>query len=123
MEKTYTLGELLESPKGQEMLDENLDAHVDVDVVEAILELDYWKYDAEQKETFYTLDDLENAINDVDKKTYFMSMDDYYDYCDETVEFPKGYDYLERYFEYDAFHTDCEYDATEASNWVVFLNY
>ena len=41
MEKTYTLGELLESPKGQEMLDENLDAHVDVDVVEAILELDY----------------------------------------------------------------------------------
>ena len=73
MEKTYTLGELLESPKGQEMLDENLDAHVDVDVVEAILELDYWKYDAEQKETFYTLDDLENAINDVDKKTYFMS--------------------------------------------------
>jgi hypothetical protein len=41
MEKTYTLGELLESPKGQEMLDENLDTYVDVDVVEAILELDY----------------------------------------------------------------------------------
>jgi hypothetical protein len=30
---------------------------------------------------------------------------------------------LERYFDYDAFHSDCEYDVTEASNWVIISNW
>ena len=123
MENTYTLGELLESPKGQEILDENLSSYVDVDVVEAILELNYWRYDAEQKETLYTMDDLENAINDTEKITYYMSMDDYFDSCDDCLCFTDPNSVEARYFDYDAFHRDCEYDVTEASNWVVLANY
>lgn len=121
--KTYTLWELLEAPKSQDLLDENLPAYVDRDVVEAILELNYWHYDSEQKETLYTMDDLENAINDVEKTTYYMSMEDYYDSCDDCLYFSNPNSVEARYFDYDAYHRDCEYDVTEASNWVVIANF
>lgn len=121
--KTYTLWELLEAPKSQDLLDENLPSYVDKDVVEAILELNYWHYDSEQKETLYTMDDLENAINDVENTTYYMSMEDYYDSCDDCLYFSNPNSVEARYFDYDAYHRDCEYDVTEASNWVVIANY
>lgn len=121
--KTYTLWELLEAPKSQDLLDENLPTYADRDVVEAILELNYWHYDSEQKETLYTMDDLENAINDVEKTTYYMSMEDYYNSCDDCLSFSDPNSVEARYFDYDAFHRDCEYDVTEASNWVVIANF
>lgn len=121
--KNYTLWELLESTKWQEILDLNLPTYVDRDVVEAILELNYWHYDVNKKETFYTMEDLENAINDVEKTTYYMSMEDYYDSCDDCLCFSDPNSVEARYFDYDAFHSDCEYDVTEASNGVVIANY
>ena len=43
-------------------------------------------------------------------------MDCYYDSMDDLLEFPKGDGIYERYFDYDAYHRDCEYDVEEASN-------
>lgn len=121
--KNYTLGELLESPKGQKILAENLPTYTDENVVEAILELNYWHYDAEKKETFYTFDELEQAIEDTEKITYFSDMDAYYDYCDDLLNFSDNNSVEARYFDYDAYHRDCEYDITEASNGVVIASW
>lgn len=121
--KNYTLGELLESPKGQKIIAENLPTYIDEDVIEAILELNYWHYDAEKKETFYTFDELEQAIEDTEKITYFSDMDAYYDYCDDLLSFADSNSVEARYFDYDAYHRDCEYDVTEASNGVVIADW
>lgn len=121
--KTYNLWELLESPKWQKILTENLPTYADEDVVFAILELNYWKYDVNRKEDVYTFEDLENAIEDVDKITRYRSIDDYFDSCDDCLCFTDPNSVEARYFDYDAFHRDCEYDITEASNWVVLMNY
>ena len=68
------------------------------------------------------MDDLENAINDIDKITYYRSMDDYFDSCDDCLCFTDPNSVEARYFDYDAFHRDCEYDVTEASNGIVIAN-
>lgn len=121
--KNYTLWELLESPKAQDYMAENLDRWTDEEVIEAILELNYWHYNTEKKETFYTMDDLENAVADTEKLTIFKTMDDYYDYCDDLLSFADSNSVEARYFDYDAYHRDCEYDVTEASNGVVIADW
>ena len=118
--KTYkTIEELLETKKAQTIIEENLSSYNDEDAVIAVLEINYWSRD------WWTCDDLENAINDVEKwnVTYWNNWNDYYDYCDDWLCFPKDNEILERYFDYDAFHSDCEYDVTEASNWVIISNW
>ena len=80
---------------------------------------------AKKKETLYTMEDLENALNDMENWTitYWHDMDDYYDFCDDGLCFPKDNDLLERYFDYDAFHRDCAFDVSEASNGVIIANW
>lgn len=122
-EKFNSIEELLDTEKAQEMMDENLSSYNDESYVYAVLEYAYWSH--EDWKIVYTFDDLENAINDIEDQKYqiYHCMDCYYDSVDETIEFPKGYEYLERYFDYDAFHNDCGYDVTETSNWVVIWNW
>lgn len=122
-EKTYTLEEILETEENEEII-----GHLtsdEIEVIEAILELNYWRYDSEKKETLYTMEDLENALNDMEswRVEYWHDIDDYHDFCDEGLCFPKDNTTLERYFDYEAFHRDCDYDITEASNWVVLGNW
>ena len=122
-EKTYTLQELLETEENEEII-----WHLtsdEIEVIEAILELNYWSYDSEKKETLYTMEDLENALNDMENWTitYWHDWDSYYDYCDEGLCFPKDNSILERYFDYDAFHKDCWFDVSEASNGVIIANW
>lgn len=120
--KNYTLDELLQTKKAKKIIDENLSSYNDEDYVYAVLEISYWK--RENGKTVYNFDDLENAINDVERWniTIYKDMDAYYDSCDETLEFNWN-STLENYFDYDAFHRDCEYDVTEASNGVVIGNW
>jgi hypothetical protein len=42
-------------------------------------------------------------------------MDCYFDSMDDLLDF-RGNDFMERYFDYDSYHRDCEYDVEEASN-------
>lgn len=120
--KNYNLEELFESEEAEELTSSLYDD--EIEVVKAILELkNYWTRDKDKKEYVYTIEELQDAIDEKDSTTYYMTMDDYYDAMDELLEFPKDYDLLERYFDYDAYHRDCEFDCTEASNWVVLPNY
>ena len=120
--KKYTLDELFETKKAQKMLDEWLSSYNDNDYVYAVMEINYWRY--ENGKDVYDFEDLENAISDVEnwKVQCYHCMDCYYDSVDDLLDFG-GNDFMERYFDYDSYHQDCEYDVTEASNWVVIWNW
>lgn len=122
-EKNFeSIEELLQTEKAREMLDEGLSTYNNEDFVYAVLEIRYWSYQGNK--VVYDFEDLENAINDVEKWNVqiYASMDDYFDSCDDLIEFNWN-DLMERYFDYDAYHNDCSYDVTEASNWVVIWNW
>lgn len=116
-EKTYSLDELLECEEGQEIIG-NLYSK-ELDALEAILELNYWKWDAEKYYNTYTLDDLQEAVDGLYDKTWWSCWDDYYDYCDDLLCFANPDSIEARYFDYEAYHRDCGYDVSEASNGVI----
>lgn len=114
--KNYTLEEILNTPEALE-----LDSD-DLEVVEAILELRKGSYNTEAKTTLYTMEELQEAIDEMDSITRYRDIDSYHDSCDDCLEFT-GDSIAERYFDYDAFHRDCDFDVTEASNWIVLSCY
>ena len=120
--KKYTLDELLETKKAQKLLDEWLSSYNTEEMVYAVLELKYWRY--ENWKTIYDFEDLEYAIGDVESQKYtiYHCMDCYFDSCDDLIDFGWN-NMLEQYFDYDAYHRDCEYDVEEASNWIVIANW
>lgn len=120
-ERLYTAEELLNEDTNEEI--EETIGHLDseeLEVLEAIIELKIsWKWDTEKKQYFYTIEDLQEAVDLIDWIPHFKDWEEYYDYCDELLEFPKDYDFLERYFDYEAYHRDCGFDVSEASNGVI----
>lgn len=92
-----------------------------IDTIEALEELEDYELDEvialmEYKGT----KDAQEAIDDRDSYTFFADLDQYHDCCDELLEF-NGNEMLERYFDYDAYHRDCDFDIYEASNGVCIL--
>lgn len=92
-----------------------------IETIEALEELEDWELDEvialmEYKGT----KDAQEAIDDRDSYTFFADLDQYHDSCDEILEF-NGNEMLERYFDYDAYHRDCDFDIYEASNGVCIL--
>lgn len=121
--KNYTLEELLATQKARKIIDENLSSYNDEDYVYAVLEYAYWSRINEK--TIYDFEDLENAIHDIEynKYTIYNDIDSYHDSCDDLIDFNNSNEILQRYFDYEAYHNDCDYDITECSNWVVIWNY
>ena len=119
MKNFESIEELLATKKAQKMLS----SYNNKDYVYAVLEIKYWGY--VNWKCVYDYEDLENAINDIENwnVTIYHCMDCYYDSMDELLEFPKWYEHLERYFDYDAYHNDLWYDVHEASNGVVIADY
>ena len=66
---------------------------------------------------YLNTDDAQEAIDSRDSYTLYADLDQYHDCCDECLEF-SGNELLERYFDWDAFHRDCDFDVYEASNGV-----
>lgn len=64
--------------------------------------------------------DAQEAIDDLDSYTFYSDIDEYHDCCDECIDFG-GNELMERYFDYDAYHRDCDFDIYEASNGVCIL--
>jgi hypothetical protein len=62
----------------------------------------------------------QEAIDDLDSYTFYSDLDEYHDCCDECIDFG-GNELMERYFDYDAYHRDCDFDIYEASNGVCIL--
>ena len=93
-----------------------------IETIEALEELEDWELDEvvalmEYKST----NNAQEAIDDLDSYTFFTDLDQYHDSCDEILEF-NGNEMLERYFDYDAYHRDCDFDIYEASNGVCILH-
>ena len=89
-----------------------------LDTIETLEELEDWELNEvvalmEYKGT----DNAQEALDDRDSYVFYADLDQYHDCCDELVEF-NGNDMLERYFDWDAFHRDCDFDVYEASNGV-----
>lgn len=70
---------------------------------------------------YLSIDDAQEAICEKDRYILFCDMDSYLDSCDELLDF-NGNDFIERYFDYDAYHRDCKFDVYEAENGVVILS-
>ena len=92
-----------------------------IDTIEALEELEDWELDEvvalmEYKGT----KNAQEAIDDLDSYTFFTDLDQYHDSCDELIDF-NGNEMLEIYFDYDAYHRDCDFDIYEASNGVCIL--
>lgn len=64
---------------------------------------------------------LEDAINKLGSYLFYDSIEEYHNSCVECLELPKD-SILSRYFDYDSFIQDCDFDITEASNGICFLH-
>lgn len=100
---------------------EYADVNEIIGTIETLEELEDWELDEvvalmEYKGT----NNAQEAIDDRDSYTFFADLDQYHDSCDEILEF-NGNEMLERYFDYDAYHRDCDFDIYEASNGVCIL--
>lgn len=120
-EKTYTLDELLETKDGRGFT-WGLNPW-EMDAVEAVLELRYWHRDKEKEVDIYTLEDLENAVYDIEhhKIEWYPDLDTYHDAMDDLVDLPAN-STLSNYFDWDSYHDDLDNDVEEASNGVVLCN-
>lgn len=99
----------------------NLDyANVDeiIETIETLENLNDWEVDEIVALMEYlSTNDVNEALDKYDNYTFFSDIDSYHDCCDEILDF-NGNDFLERYFDYEAYHRDCDFDIYEASNGV-----
>jgi hypothetical protein len=70
---------------------------------------------------YINTNDVNEAINEKDNYIIFSNIEEYHESCDESINFNGCDELIERYFDYDAFHRDCDYDIYEASNGVCIL--
>lgn len=94
-----------------------------IDVIETIEELenmDEWERDEVIALMEYIgTDNVQEAIDELDSHTFYSDVDSFYECMDELLDFSGCNELLERYFDYDAYHRDCMFDAYEAENGVV----
>lgn len=92
-----------------------------IDTIEALNNMEEWERDeiAAVMEYLGTTD-AQEAIDKKDHYIIFSDIEQYHDSCDETLEFGNN-ELLERYFDYESYHRDCDFDIYEASNGVCIL--
>ena len=92
-----------------------------IDAIELLNNMDEYERDEVAAVMEYlNTRDVNEAIEKKDNYCIYSDLEQYHDCCDESLEF-NGNDLLERYFDYDAFHRDCDFDIFEASNGVCIL--
>ena len=69
---------------------------------------------------YLSTNDVQEAIDNLDNYSFYSDIDEYHDMCDELLEFGNN-ELLERYFDYDAYHRDCDFDVYEAKNGICIL--
>ena len=92
-----------------------------IDSIELLNNMDEYERDevAALMEYLGTRDATE-AIDKKDYYSFFSDLDQYHDCCDDSLCFGSN-EFLERYFDYEAYHRDCDFDIYEASNGVCIL--
>ena len=92
-----------------------------IDAIEALNNMEEYERDEIAAIMEYIgTNNVEEAIDKKDNYSIFSDLDQYHDSCDECLCF-NGNEMLERYFDYEAFHRDCDFDIFEASNGVCIL--
>ena len=93
-----------------------------IDAIELLNDMDAYERDEVAAIMEYlSTHDVNEAIDKKDYYCIYSDIEQYHDSCDESLEF-NGNELLERYFDYEAFHRDCDFDIFEASNGVCILN-
>lgn len=70
---------------------------------------------------YLNTDSAEKAVDEMDNYTFYKDMDSFHDCMDELIdeELTSVPDSIARYFDYEEYHRDCDFDVTEMSNGVV----
>lgn len=63
---------------------------------------------------------LEDAPYKLSHYIFYESIDMYHAACDEALNFPED-PVFSCYFDYEAYHRDCDFDITEASNGICYM--
>ena len=91
------------------------------DVIETLEAMEEWEREnvialMEYLGNSYSIQDV---IECMDNHTFYSSLEQYHDFCDELIEMELNNDSIvSRYFDYDSYHRDCDFDIYEASNGV-----
>lgn len=92
-----------------------------IDTIEELENMDEWEVAEVVAIMEYNNCDVQEAIDSIDSYCIYSDVEAYYDSMDELLDFNGCNELLERYFDYDAYHRDCMFDAYEASNGVVLV--
>lgn len=71
---------------------------------------------------YLNTDDIQEAIDNMDRYSFYSDIEQYHDCMDELIDFSGCNEILERYFDYEAYHYDCDFDCREMSNGVVIVH-
>ena len=94
-----------------------------IDTIETLEDMD----DDELEEVVAVMEylnttDAQEALDKKDDYTIFSSIIRYHDYCDELIEeLDRSNGILVRYFDWESYHRDCDFDIYEANNGVCIL--
>lgn len=89
-----------------------------IETIETLEALEEWELDEVVALMEYlNTDSALEALEKKDSYSFYSDIDSYHDCCDECIDFG-GNSFLESYFDYDAYHRDCDFDIYEAENGV-----
>lgn len=94
------------------------------DVIETIKELEgmeeYERNEIVALMEYLSTEDVQEVIEKHDSHIFYEDIESYHDSCDELIEqeLQSSASIVMRYFDYDAYHRDCDFDINEMSNGV-----
>lgn len=92
-----------------------------IDTIETLNNMEEWERDEIAAVMEYlSTNNVQEAIDSRDSYIIFSDIEQYHESCDESLEFGNN-ELLARYFNYEAFYRDCDFDIYEASNGVCIL--
>ena len=94
-----------------------------LDAIDALEALEDYELDEVVAIMECTGKDAQEVIDRRDYYTCYSDIEQYHDCCDELLDFSGSNEILERYFDYEAYHRDCDFDIFEASNGVCVVCY
>jgi hypothetical protein len=93
-----------------------------IDTIETLNNMEEWERNEIAAVMEYIgTNDVNEAIDKKDYYSIFSDIEQYHDCCAESLDFSGCNEILERYFDYEAFYRDCDFDIYEASNGVCIL--
>ena len=91
-----------------------------IETIEQLEELEDWELEEVVALMEYLgTDSAEEAIENKDRYTFYSDIENFYDCMDELIEYEITDEFALRYFDYEAYHRDLDFDIHEMSNGVV----